>query len=349
MNNKQKSKGITLIALVVTIVVLLILAGVSINLILGENGLISKAKDSRDQYAQGATNDEISMNNLYDEMAGILGESNGGSGGNIGSGESGENGGEIVDTSVTRVGYYADLEGNDGVPEGIIYADLAFSVSDQWYDSNGAFSYTAKTGLKEYVVTKATYNDGHFGDAPVIAPKSGTSGNDRFYVMALSDFGNSSTYYWNRNYDYDYNYKFYGTELTFGTGRSNTEKMVNYWKNNPTIEIPIYDDSGNSDYDDSGSSEVQGDTKYISDWDSRDIWNNIENNNWFVPSRAEWAAFAKNLGITTNKFGLGNYGYWSSSQYSSDYSRAWSADFFSDRVNVYGVRNGSRVRLSTTF
>ena len=39
MNNKQKSKGITLIALVVTIVVLLILAGVSINLILGENGL----------------------------------------------------------------------------------------------------------------------------------------------------------------------------------------------------------------------------------------------------------------------------------------------------------------------
>ena len=42
--NKRKfnEKGITLIALVVTIVVLLILAGISINLVLGENGIIKK-------------------------------------------------------------------------------------------------------------------------------------------------------------------------------------------------------------------------------------------------------------------------------------------------------------------
>ena len=40
---KKEKSGITLISLVVTIVVLLILAGVSINLILGENGIISKA------------------------------------------------------------------------------------------------------------------------------------------------------------------------------------------------------------------------------------------------------------------------------------------------------------------
>ena len=43
---KQKMKkgirGITLIALVVTIVVLLILAGVSINLIIGQNGLMEQ-------------------------------------------------------------------------------------------------------------------------------------------------------------------------------------------------------------------------------------------------------------------------------------------------------------------
>ena len=37
---RKKQSGITLVALVVTIVVLLILAGVSINLVLGENGLI---------------------------------------------------------------------------------------------------------------------------------------------------------------------------------------------------------------------------------------------------------------------------------------------------------------------
>lgn len=43
----RKEKGITLIALVVTIVVLLILAGVSINLVIGNNGIISKAKEAK--------------------------------------------------------------------------------------------------------------------------------------------------------------------------------------------------------------------------------------------------------------------------------------------------------------
>ena len=41
----KKQKGITLIALVVTIVVLLILAGVTISLLLDENGIITKSKD----------------------------------------------------------------------------------------------------------------------------------------------------------------------------------------------------------------------------------------------------------------------------------------------------------------
>ena len=43
----KKQKGITLIALVVTIVVLLILAGVTISLLLDENGIIAKSKDAR--------------------------------------------------------------------------------------------------------------------------------------------------------------------------------------------------------------------------------------------------------------------------------------------------------------
>ena len=45
--NYLKNTGITLVALVVTIVVLLILAGVSINLVLGENGLITKAQEAK--------------------------------------------------------------------------------------------------------------------------------------------------------------------------------------------------------------------------------------------------------------------------------------------------------------
>ena len=43
-------KGITLVALVITIIVLIILAGISINLVLGENGIIKKAKEATIEY-----------------------------------------------------------------------------------------------------------------------------------------------------------------------------------------------------------------------------------------------------------------------------------------------------------
>ena len=47
INRLKENNGITLIALVVTIIVLIILAGVSINLILGDNGIITKAMDAK--------------------------------------------------------------------------------------------------------------------------------------------------------------------------------------------------------------------------------------------------------------------------------------------------------------
>ena len=45
----EKSKGITLIALIITIIVLLILAGVSISLVVGENGIIGRAVSSSEK------------------------------------------------------------------------------------------------------------------------------------------------------------------------------------------------------------------------------------------------------------------------------------------------------------
>ena len=77
LNNK---KGITLIALVVTIVVLLILAGVSINLVLGDNGIVKKAQDAKTKSAEASENDLKGMNSLVSEMEGAL-AGNGGAGG----------------------------------------------------------------------------------------------------------------------------------------------------------------------------------------------------------------------------------------------------------------------------
>ena len=62
--NTQKlksNKAITLIALVVTIVVLLILAGTSISLVAGDNGLIKKARDTRDETRYASIKEEVEL------------------------------------------------------------------------------------------------------------------------------------------------------------------------------------------------------------------------------------------------------------------------------------------------
>lgn len=62
--NYSKQNGITLIALVVTIVVLLILAGVSINALFGNTGIINKAKGAQNEMNQAVQNDLEGLNSL---------------------------------------------------------------------------------------------------------------------------------------------------------------------------------------------------------------------------------------------------------------------------------------------
>ena len=66
---RQENKGITLIALVVTIVVLIILATVSINAVLGQNGIIKKAKQAKEMYSNSIAKDNEEMDRLLNEMA----------------------------------------------------------------------------------------------------------------------------------------------------------------------------------------------------------------------------------------------------------------------------------------
>ena len=62
---KDKQKGITLIALVITIIVLLILAGVSIATLTGENGILNRAKEAREK-TEIATEDEQRKIAMYE-------------------------------------------------------------------------------------------------------------------------------------------------------------------------------------------------------------------------------------------------------------------------------------------
>lgn len=55
----KNQKGITLVALVITIVVLLILAGVTISMVLGPNGVLTNSQKAKDNSAQGTANDAL--------------------------------------------------------------------------------------------------------------------------------------------------------------------------------------------------------------------------------------------------------------------------------------------------
>ena len=68
----KEMKGITLVALVVTIVVLLILAGVSINLVLGNNGIIIKAKKAEEKTAEAQEKEMTESNLLEQELENSL-------------------------------------------------------------------------------------------------------------------------------------------------------------------------------------------------------------------------------------------------------------------------------------
>ena len=58
---KNKQKGITLIALVVTIIVLIILAGVSINMLVGDNGIITQAQSAQRETEEAEAREKLEM------------------------------------------------------------------------------------------------------------------------------------------------------------------------------------------------------------------------------------------------------------------------------------------------
>ena len=67
-----KMSGITLIALVVTIVVLLILAGITISLVFSENGIIAKAREAANKTNEAIINEQAQMNDVTAAMENML-------------------------------------------------------------------------------------------------------------------------------------------------------------------------------------------------------------------------------------------------------------------------------------
>ena len=151
----KKNKGITLVALVVTIVVLLILAGVSINLVLGNNGIISKAKDAETKSAEASQNDLIGMN----ELAQQLEEQINGSSGNGGAGGSGAG---------TRVPAEATAETAPYFP------DNTFTKKEGTIDTGLVIQDASGNEYVWVVVPKSLYNNADYNSNNAKKPSSST-------------------------------------------------------------------------------------------------------------------------------------------------------------------------------
>jgi len=109
-----REKGITLIALVVTIVVLLILAGVSINLVIGDNGIITRAKQAASATEEASAKDEIEM-----YLAGVKIEKEQGSGFRVA---------DYLSSNVGNDGLEDFLNNGDGTAQ-VVYKGYNFLVN----------------------------------------------------------------------------------------------------------------------------------------------------------------------------------------------------------------------------
>ena len=149
---RQGNKGITLIALVVTIVVLIILATVSINAVLGQNGIIKKAKQAKEMYSNSIAKDNEEMDRLLNEMA--EDDTNGGGSGGGSDTPTKPGGGSdtptkpVAGTTVTKPGTWTSsqvtpiADGNGGtvpLPNGFYYVggdiNTGLVISDNQNDT----------------------------------------------------------------------------------------------------------------------------------------------------------------------------------------------------------------------
>ena len=237
--------------------------------------------------------------------------------------------------STSYVGYYADVDGN-GTVDGVIYADLAIGGSGTWnpsgnssYNSYGTYTIPKGSNFKKYKVSKSGYS-GDFGTKDVLTV-SKSSGNERFYVMALDDVDSSYHTWYNNAYGNMNDYAS-TTSTSFGSGKQNTKNMIAKWNSSA-----YGSQNGDSNYPDMwGLSAVQSGT-----------WNG--SSGWYIPSREEWAAFGGQLGITQSNYGNKGLSAWCWSSSQSDTNRAWYARFNGGYMNGYGVGNNHYVRLGATF
>ena len=157
--NYSNQTGITLIALVVTIVVLLILAGVSLNAIFSENGIIKRTQDAQNKMDQATQNDLDAIDGLSNW---IDSKTNENAGGSTGGGTTGGNTttSDLPSVANKTIPYYPDntftkVEGTD-LSNGLVIKDKSGNEY-VWIEVPKTAEVYPTAGLKITNFTEAEY------------------------------------------------------------------------------------------------------------------------------------------------------------------------------------------------
>ncbi len=234
MNKLKSKKGITLVALVVTTVVLLILAGASINLVLGDNGIIDKAKEAQRKSAEATQNDLIGMNELAQQLGEKINGSTGSGSGNGGTG--GKTEPETVpylpsddfhydtSTSVDTGLIIADSNGNEYVWVVVPRTTAVYKTTGLGKTTFTDADYTSiENDLKEYTKTyrgSISYSDVYYPDDKNVGWFADATAYNNLKNSMLKSVYENGGFYVGR---YEA-----GIDTTAGTNRtSNTDKNSN--------------------------------------------------------------------------------------------------------------------------
>ena len=149
---KQTNNGITLIALVITIIVLLILAGVTIATLTGDNGILTKASQASEQTEIGDEQEKVKLS-----ATGAIAENNGG---------------EITRTNLNKeLTNYIGTEGTDYTLSETETAPFVVTYTD----SGRSYVIDENGNVSEYVdISKYVEVGDYVNYNPTVSDKSGT-------------------------------------------------------------------------------------------------------------------------------------------------------------------------------
>ena len=383
------NKGITLIALVITIIVLLILAGVSIAMLTGENGVLTKATEAKEQTEIAQEKEEIQMAyaaakaNKVDQVADDV------------------TAGELQD-ELDKLNSLGEASGSGTLK--VTFGERKYTIDQETGKISGPGEGTGETPEKpddegEEIGTEESYV-GYYADV------DGDGEVDGVIYVDLADTENTSGQWTDSDGNYEYTpvteglKKYKVSEETYSGFGGQWEKPIitkiqgsgekdrfyvmalEDFKGNDGKDYYCWYDAANgqmSDYSTATGEEIgdgKGNTEaMIAKWNSegygakddnstyRDMWGIIQEedkngkkwdlNKWFVPSRAEWSAFGDfaftDMGVTTDNYGNFELSDWYWSSSQSNAGNAYCAYFTSGYIGNANVYNSYWVRLSATF